>query len=76
MSEQVVSVGMGGEPGDHRNAEPVHVIGELVKIGTVDAEIDQDQPILSARHDGIARWVIARRGRTRGGLDAWDVAAL
>jgi hypothetical protein len=37
---------MGGEPGDHRNAEPVHVIGELVQLGTVDAGIDQDQPIV------------------------------
>jgi hypothetical protein len=49
---------MGGEPGDHRNAEPVHepvqVIGELVQLGTIDAGIDQDQPTLSAHHDGIA----------------------
>ena len=45
---------MGGEPGDHRNAEPVHVIGEPVQIGTVDAGIDQDQPTLPAHHDGIA----------------------
>jgi len=30
MPEQVVPVGMDGEPGDHRNAEPVQVIGELV----------------------------------------------
>ena len=36
---------MGGEPGDHRDAEPVHVRGELVHIGTVDAAIDQDHPI-------------------------------
>jgi hypothetical protein len=35
---------MGGKPGDHWNAEPVHVIGELVQIGTVDARIDQDHP--------------------------------
>ena len=33
---------MGGEPGDHRNAEPAQVIGELVQIGTIDAGIDQD----------------------------------
>ena len=44
MPEQVVPVQMGREPGDHRNAEPVHVIGELVQIGTIDAGIDQDQP--------------------------------
>jgi hypothetical protein len=50
----VVPVGMGGEPGDHRNAESVHVIGELVQIGTVDAGIDQDQPTIPAHHDGIA----------------------
>ena len=54
MPEQMVPVGMGGEPGDHRNAEVVHVIGELVQIGTVDAGIDQDQPIFPAHHDGIA----------------------
>src|SRR4051812_50173448 len=53
MPEQVVPMGMRGEPGDHRNAEPVHVIGELVQIGTVDAGIDQDQPTLPAHHDGI-----------------------
>jgi hypothetical protein len=29
-SQQVAPVGMGGESGDHRNVEPVHVIGELV----------------------------------------------
>ena len=45
---------MGGEPGDHRKAEPVHVIGELVQIGTIDAGIDQDQPTLPAHHDGVA----------------------
>jgi hypothetical protein len=54
MPEQVVPVRMGGEPGDHRNAEPVHVIGELVQIGTGDAGIDQDQPTLPAHRDGIA----------------------
>ena len=54
MPEQVVPVGMGGEPRDHRKAEPVHVIGELVQIGTIDAGIDQDQPILPAHHDGVA----------------------
>jgi hypothetical protein len=54
MPEQVVPVGVGGEPGDHRNAEPVQVIGELVQIGTIDAGIDQDQPILPAYRDGIA----------------------
>jgi hypothetical protein len=53
MPEQVVPVGMGGEPGDHRNAEPVQVIRELGQLGTVDAGIDQDQPILPAHHDGI-----------------------
>ena len=45
---------MGGEPGDHRKAEPVHVVGELVQLGTVDAGIDQDQPAVPAHHDGIA----------------------
>jgi hypothetical protein len=54
MPEQVVPVGMGGEPGDHWNAEPAHVIGQLVKIGAVDAGIDQDQPTLPAHHDRIA----------------------
>ena len=53
MPEQVVPVGMGGEPGDHRDAEPVHVIGELVQLGAVDAGIDQDQPVLPAHHDGV-----------------------
>jgi hypothetical protein len=42
-------------PGDHRNAEPVQVIGELAQIGTIDARIDQDQPTLTAHRDGIAR---------------------
>ena len=53
MPEQVVPVGMGGKPGNHRNAEPVYVISELVQIGTIDAGIDQDQPTLPAHHDGI-----------------------
>ena len=44
---------MGGEPGDHRKAEPVQVIGELVQIGAIDAGIDQDQPTLPAHRDGI-----------------------
>jgi hypothetical protein len=29
---------------DHRSAEPVQVIGELVQIGTIDAGIDQINP--------------------------------
>ncbi len=45
---------MGGEAGDHRDVEPVKVVGELVKVGAVDARIDEDQAILSAHHDGIA----------------------
>jgi hypothetical protein len=44
---------MGGEPGDHRKAETVQVIGELVRIGTIDAGIDQDQPTLPAHRDGM-----------------------
>ena len=44
---------MGREPGDHRDAEPVQVIGELVQLGTFDAGIDQDQPIIRAHHDGV-----------------------
>jgi hypothetical protein len=55
MPEQVVPVGMGGEPGDYRDAEPVQVIGELVQIGTIDAGIDQSQPTLAAHRDGIAQ---------------------
>src|SRR5687768_11497403 len=43
-----------------RNAEPVHVIGELNQLRTVAAGIDQDQPVLAGgfgrcvetRHDG------------------------
>jgi hypothetical protein len=54
MPEQMIPVGMGREPRDHRNAQPVQVIGELVQIGTIDAGIDQDQPTLAAHHDGIA----------------------
>ena len=54
MPEQVVPVGMGGEPGDHRSAELVQIVGELVQIGTIDAGIDQDQPSLPAHRDGIA----------------------
>jgi ribosomal protein S18 acetylase RimI-like enzyme len=53
MPEKVVPVGMGGEPGEDRNVEPVEVIRELVELGTVDAGIDQDQPILPEHHDGI-----------------------
>ena len=44
---------MGGEPGDHRDAEPVQVIGELVQLGAVDAGIDQDQPFVRAHHGGV-----------------------
>jgi hypothetical protein len=54
MPEQVVPVRMGGEPGDHREAEPVQVIGELVQLRAIDARIDQDQPALPAHRDGIA----------------------
>ncbi len=53
MPEQVVPVGMGGEPGDHRNVELVDVIGQLAQLGAGDARIDQDQPIVGAHHDGI-----------------------
>ena len=53
MPEQVVPVGMGGEPGDHRNAELVQVIRELVQLGAIDAGIDEDQPLLPAHHNGI-----------------------
>ncbi len=60
MPEQVVPVGMGGEPGDHRDAEPVQVIGELVEIGAIDAGIDQDQPTFPARRDDIAKDPLAR----------------
>jgi len=28
---------MGAEPGDHRDAEPVHLIGELIQIGPAEA---------------------------------------
>ena len=45
---------MGGEPGDHREAEPVQVIGELVQLRAIDAGIDEDQPTLPAHRDGIA----------------------
>ena len=62
MPEQVVPVGMGGEPGDHRNAEPVQVIGELVQLGAIDAGIDQDQPILPAHR----RWNWSRPTRSAG----------
>ncbi len=41
VPEQVVPARMGGEPRDHRNAEPVHVIGELVRIGTVESHLAQ-----------------------------------
>ena len=54
MPQQMVPVGMGGEPGDHGKAEPVQVIGELVQIGTLDARVDQGQPGLPAHHNGIA----------------------
>jgi hypothetical protein len=30
-----------GEPGDHREAEPVHVVSEVGRLGTVDAGVDQ-----------------------------------
>jgi len=50
---------MGGKPGDHRNAEPVYLIGELVQIRTIDAGIDQDQPTLPAHRDGIAPYPLA-----------------
>jgi hypothetical protein len=49
----VVEVGMGGETGDHRDAEPVHLIGKLLQLGTVDAGVDQDQPVLPPHHDRI-----------------------
>ena len=44
VPEQVVPVGVGGEPGDHRDAEPVQVIGELVPLGAIDAGIDRINP--------------------------------
>lgn len=40
--------------GQRLHAEPVHIIGELVQLGTVDAGIDQDQSTIPAYHDGIA----------------------
>lgn len=53
MPEQVVPMGMGAEPGDYGNAEPVEFIGELAQLGTIDTRIDQDQPTVPAHHDGI-----------------------
>ncbi|GHF14193.1 hypothetical protein GCM10014715_82040 [Streptomyces spiralis] len=38
-------MGMGAKAGDHRNAEPAHVIGELIQLRAMDARIDQDQSI-------------------------------
>ena len=54
VPEQVVPVGMGAEPGHHRQAEPAHVVGERVELGPVDARVDEDQPTLAAHHDGVA----------------------
>ena len=50
----MVPVEVGREPGDHWNAEPVHVIGELGQIGAVDAGVDQDQAFVPAHRDGVA----------------------
>jgi hypothetical protein len=52
MPEQVVPVGMGGEPGDYRYAEPVQVIRKLVQLGTGDAGIDQARGSRSSGHAG------------------------
>ncbi len=49
----MVRVGMGGEPGDDRNTKLVEVGGEIVQLGTMDAGIDHDQPIVTAHHDRI-----------------------
>ena len=65
---------MGGEPGDHRKAEPVKVIGELVQIGTVDAGIDQEQPALPAHRDGIAPDIRALQGSGMSVLSTDDAA--
>ena len=35
---------MRGEPGDHRKAERLQVVGERVELGAVDARIHEDQP--------------------------------
>jgi hypothetical protein len=45
---------MGGEPGDHRDTEPVDVIGQPVQVGTADAGVDQDQPVVATHHGGVA----------------------
>ena len=50
----MVPVEVRREPGDHWNAEPVHVIGELGQIGAVDAGVDQDQAFVPAHRDGVA----------------------
>lgn len=54
VPEQVVPVRMGAEPGDHRDVQLVHRVGELVQLGAVDAGIDDDQSLVPAHHDGIA----------------------
>ncbi len=53
VPEQVVPVGMGGEPGDHGHAELAHVVGQLIQLRAIDAGIDQDQPVGAAHDDGI-----------------------
>jgi hypothetical protein len=45
--------GMGAEPGDYGNSEPIKVIGKLAQLGTIDTRIDQDQPAFATHHDGI-----------------------
>lgn len=54
VPEQVVPVRMGAEPGDHRDVQLVHRVGELVQLGAFDAGIDDDQSLVPAHHDGIA----------------------
>jgi len=44
VPEQVVPVGVGAEAGHHLEAEAVHLIGERVELGAVDAGVDQDSP--------------------------------
>ena len=63
MPEQVVPVGMGGEPGDHRMPSR-STSSAAGSTQAIDAGIDQDQPILAHR-DGVGPDPLALPNRCR-----------
>ena len=68
---------MGGEPGDHRNAEPFQVIRELVQLGTIELRFPEtSRRAMEDIHTGIGQWLEELTQGLRGLYQAGGVVLL